>query len=153
MHFRKQTKQSASFGDNCSHGLSLTVHDGNQMDIRIVHAPEIFRNNASFALSFTAFREISASKNESCAATEFDCEDSTCIDLYLRCDGWANCRTRKDEDYLTTCRSRPIGAVESFIIRHQEYLQVVVMLIVFALVIGAAFGVYWGVNKICRSQK
>lgn len=40
---------------------------------------------------------------ETCRPDEFDCEDSTCIDIGLKCDGVDNCKYRYDEDKQTTC--------------------------------------------------
>ena len=37
------------------------------------------------------------------ARTEFDCDDGTCIDLSLKCNGAFNCKYRYDEDAATTC--------------------------------------------------
>lgn len=42
-------------------------------------------------------------KSEKCSITEFDCEDSTCIDASLKCDGVDNCKYRYDEDKTNTC--------------------------------------------------
>lgn len=42
-------------------------------------------------------------KAETCRPDEFDCEDSTCIDIGLKCDGVDNCKYRYDEDKQTTC--------------------------------------------------
>ncbi|XP_017490569.1 PREDICTED: neuropilin and tolloid-like protein 2, partial [Rhagoletis zephyria] len=54
-----------------------------------------------FEIIFTAFREVK--NKEKCLPNEFDCEDSTCIDGSLKCDGVENCKYRYDEEKSQTC--------------------------------------------------
>ncbi|CAH0717621.1 unnamed protein product, partial [Brenthis ino] len=48
--------------------------------------------------NFTAYRTVDPSKDDKCKEGEFDCEDNTCIDEVLRCDHYANCRLKADEE-------------------------------------------------------
>ena len=91
----------------------------NQMNIRFFAKHDALQN-VQFEITFTAFRElnnkgihrfniplissiVSSFGTEQCRSDEFDCEDSTCIDLTLKCDGYDNCKYRYDEDKQTTC--------------------------------------------------
>ncbi|OTF82176.1 neuropilin and tolloid-like protein 2-like protein, partial [Euroglyphus maynei] len=66
-----------------------------------------------------------------CRSDEFDCEDSTCIDIGLKCDGVDNCKYRYDEDKQTTCAPGNKGVL------NLNSQHMVVILIVFcALVFG-----------------
>ena len=76
-----------------------------------------------FEIIFTAFREVKNKGKEivylstvcfqvlkrcfvdleKCLPNEFDCEDSTCIDGSLKCDGVENCKYRYDEEKSQTC--------------------------------------------------
>ncbi|XP_056635302.1 neuropilin and tolloid-like protein 1 [Diorhabda sublineata] len=59
-----------------------------------------------FQANFTAFREQGTAKNVKCnEGKEFDCEDATCIDISLKCNGKYNCRFRWDEDDCVTSQS------------------------------------------------
>lgn len=63
--------------------------------------------NSDFSLLYTAFTKKKAvdGKNTtlSCGQGEFDCDDDTCIDLDLVCDGQANCKFKKDEATCNVC--------------------------------------------------
>lgn len=92
--------------------------DGNHMNIRFFAKSDAL-NNVLFEITFTAFRELPNKGNvilftsvcwlifflvlEHCREDEFDCEDSTCIDISLKCNGIDNCKYRYDEDKQTTC--------------------------------------------------
>ncbi|CAG2109001.1 unnamed protein product [Medioppia subpectinata] len=72
------------------------------MHIRFFAKPDALQNT-DFAIMYTQFREINNSAGEKCWHNEFDCQDNTCIDRSLICDGWDNCLYRYDEDKRTTC--------------------------------------------------
>ncbi|XP_045761855.1 uncharacterized protein LOC123865066 isoform X2 [Maniola jurtina] len=72
--------------------------DGHIMHVRLYAAKEQ-REKTYIDATFTAYRMLDLSKNNTCdAETEFDCQDSTCIDISLRCDNYANCRLKADEE-------------------------------------------------------
>nr|XP_027203677.1 uncharacterized protein LOC113797486 isoform X1 [Dermatophagoides pteronyssinus] len=103
--------------------------DDNHMNIRFFAKPDAL-SNVQFEITFTAFRELS-NKAETCRPDEFDCEDSTCIDIGLKCDGVDNCKYRYDEDKQTTCAPGNKGVL------NLNSQHMVVILIVFcALVFG-----------------
>lgn len=56
---------------------------------------------SKFSLLYTAFTKKKPvdGKNTtlSCGGDEFDCDDETCIDASLFCDGLPNCKFKKDE--------------------------------------------------------
>nr|XP_046918231.1 uncharacterized protein LOC124498515 isoform X2 [Dermatophagoides farinae] len=102
--------------------------DDNHMNIRFFAKPDAL-SNVQFEITFTAFRELS--NKETCRPDEFDCEDSTCIDIGLKCDGVDNCKYRYDEDKQTTCAPGNKGVL------NLNSQHMVVILIVFcALVFG-----------------
>lgn len=53
--------------------------------------------NSSFEFVYTAFRKRESNGTSTCTSDEFDCEDDTCIDKSLKCDGYPNCKFKKDE--------------------------------------------------------
>lgn len=57
--------------------------------------------DSQFELSYTAYikKRFLDGKNStpSCAKDEFDCDDDTCIAKKLECDGYSNCKFKRDE--------------------------------------------------------
>ncbi|XP_023934011.2 uncharacterized protein LOC112043004 [Bicyclus anynana] len=71
---------------------------GNIMHVRLYAAKEQ-RTKTFIDATFTAFRTLDLYKNNTCdAETEFDCQDNTCIDIDLKCNNYANCRLKADEE-------------------------------------------------------
>lgn len=94
-------KRKARF---CGTATEPQKSDGNIINIRF-HAKEGLIENQEkdfrFEILFTAFR---TNDREKCNdKTEFDCDDGTCIDISLKCNGDFNCKYRYDEDAATTC--------------------------------------------------
>lgn len=62
---------------------------------------------SDFSLLYTAFTKKRAidGKNTTlaCGPDEFDCDDDTCIDSSLYCDGQPNCKFKKDELNCIVC--------------------------------------------------
>lgn len=57
---------------------------------------------SKFTLLYTAYRKKDSNNGTSqCTADEFDCDDDSCIDASLQCDGYANCKFKKDEQGCT----------------------------------------------------
>ncbi|XP_064093246.1 LOW QUALITY PROTEIN: neuropilin and tolloid-like protein 1 [Macrobrachium nipponense] len=58
--------------------------------------------DSNFRAWFTAYRDrIPAGEkddNKTCKPEEYDCDDATCIDLTLKCNGIKNCRHEYDEE-------------------------------------------------------
>ncbi|CAG2116894.1 unnamed protein product, partial [Medioppia subpectinata] len=101
----------------------------NVMHIRFFAKHDALQN-VNFEITYTAFRELSSSK-EKCRPNEFDCEDSTCIDKQLKCDGYFNCKYRYDEDKTSTC-APDTGGIFNFTSQH----MVVILVVFCALVLG-----------------
>ncbi|XP_061724295.1 uncharacterized protein LOC133530402 [Cydia pomonella] len=63
---------------------------------------------------------------ESCDATELDCQDGTCIDSTLACNGIADCRLKSDED-SESCKE----AAQSLV----KEPHILVILVIFSLIL------------------
>lgn len=108
----------------CGTQAESLTSKSNQMNIRFFAKPEALsaQNPPEFEIIFTAFRALQAKgksiaalitssadhllgscASESCRLDEFDCDDMTCIDISLKCDGRDNCKYRYDEEKQTTC--------------------------------------------------
>lgn len=63
--------------------------------------------SSDFSFLYTAFTKKKAvdGKNTTlaCGQGEFDCDDDTCIDIDLVCDGQSNCKFKKDETNCKVC--------------------------------------------------
>ncbi|XP_052759575.1 neuropilin and tolloid-like protein 1 [Galleria mellonella] len=71
--------------------------DGNLMYVRL-YASKAAKAGTNFSATYTAFRTLDPNKDDKCNDTQFDCEDNTCIEKVLTCNGYANCRLKTDED-------------------------------------------------------
>ncbi|XP_034826454.2 uncharacterized protein [Maniola hyperantus] len=81
-----------------SGGTADDDDDGHRMHVRLYAAKEQ-KDKTYIDATFTAFRILDLTKNNTCdAETEFDCQDGTCIDISLRCNNYANCRLKADEE-------------------------------------------------------
>ncbi|XP_074599408.1 tolloid-like protein 2 isoform X2 [Brevipalpus obovatus] len=101
-----------------------------------------------FVVSFTAVRRITPP--EQCTPDEFYCEDSTCIDSSLKCDGEANCRLRYDEN-KSECEEAD-DAFTSFDSNH----MIIILILFFCLVIGMCASIVvscWGKIKERRQRE
>lgn len=53
---------------------------------------------SKFTILYTAFRKKEGTNGTTkCITGEFDCDDDSCIDANLTCDGYDNCKFKKDE--------------------------------------------------------
>ncbi|XP_063388291.1 neuropilin and tolloid-like protein 2 [Cydia fagiglandana] len=77
-----------------------------------------------FQAHFTSFRTLKG--DESCDATELDCQDGTCIDSSLACNGIADCRLKSDED-PESCKE----AAQSLV----KEPHILVILVIFSLIL------------------
>ncbi|XP_066952630.1 neuropilin and tolloid-like protein 1 [Macrobrachium rosenbergii] len=72
----------------------------NVLYFRFFAMPDAIDSN--FRAWFTAYRDrIPAGEkddNKTCKPEEYDCDDATCIDLTLKCNGIKNCRHEYDEE-------------------------------------------------------
>ncbi|XP_034826329.1 uncharacterized protein [Maniola hyperantus] len=116
----------------------------NVMHVRLYAA----RNGAvKINATFTAFRTLNANNNEKCdESTEFDCEDNTCIASILKCDNYANCRLKADEE-----PDKCVHTTESMI--HQTHIKVI--LIIFCLILsGMSFVFFFKcIRKLYQDHK
>lgn len=116
-----------------------------------------------------------------CYSSEFDCDDGTCIDGDLVCDGYNNCKYRYDEDPNTTClRGEPLIHPsinqlidESLIIDYSSHClpsftgntgsliltsehMIIILIVFFALVLGMCASITvscWGKIQERRQRK
>ncbi|XP_063542745.1 uncharacterized protein LOC134751291 [Cydia strobilella] len=78
-----------------------------------------------FQAHFTSFRTLKG--DESCdGTTELDCQDGTCIDSSLGCNGIADCRLKSDED-PESCKE----AAQSLV----KEPHILVILVIFSLIL------------------
>ncbi|KAL4705465.1 hypothetical protein ACJJTC_007037, partial [Scirpophaga incertulas] len=102
---------------------------------------------STFNATFTAYRTLDPSKDERCDPDEeFDCEDNTCIHNSLKCDKYAHCRLKADED-PDLCK----GKAESML----NEPHILAILIIFVILITGMFFkfVYKFGRKLWRDQK
>ncbi|KAL5278301.1 neto-1 family protein [Megaselia abdita] len=95
---------------------------------------------SSFDILYTAYRDKPA--GQLCADNEYDCEDATCIDAELKCNGRANCKFRWDED---NCGGAVGGMSE----------HVIIIIVVFGLILSGMFVTFLVncIRKIMEDQK
>ncbi|XP_045505599.1 neuropilin and tolloid-like protein 1 [Colias croceus] len=98
---------------------------GNIMYVRLFTSKA--GRGSSFNATFTAFRSLDPNRDEKCDPdTEFDCADNTCIDIKLKCDNYAHCRLKADEEQ-DICKV----AKESML----KQPHILVILIIFSLIL------------------
>ncbi|KAJ8710371.1 hypothetical protein PYW07_009737 [Mythimna separata] len=123
---------------------TLSETNGNIMYVRM-YATKEARTNTTFNATFNAYRRL-ASIDELCHDDEFDCEDSTCIDVHLACDDIAHCRLKTDEDG-SLCTVMAVSTL------HQTNILaifIVFMLILSGIMFVIIFKFMW---KIYKDQK
>ena len=84
----------------CGSVVEIVTSKTNVLHLRFFADLEVIKS--SFEANFTAYtsyRDTEASGK--CAPSEFDCEDATCVDMSLRCNGRINCKFRNDEENCT----------------------------------------------------
>ncbi|XP_077302836.1 neuropilin and tolloid-like isoform X2 [Arctopsyche grandis] len=114
---------------------------GNKFHLRYMVYPKAI--NSTFELLYTAYRE--KDKDQNCLDDEYDCEDNTCINLDLKCNGRFNCRLKWDED---NCLKSKDGAP-------MQSEHIVIILVVFSLILfgmAAAF-VFNCVKKLISDHR
>nr|XP_026499988.1 uncharacterized protein LOC113403619 [Vanessa tameamea] len=102
---------------------------------------------SNFNATFTAYRSLDTSKDgDKCKENEFDCEDNTCIDIGLKCNDYANCRLKADEE-----KDICIIITESMI--NQTHIKVI--LIIFCLILsGMSFVFFFKcIRKLYQDHK
>uniref|UniRef100_A0A182QVT1 CUB domain-containing protein n=1 Tax=Anopheles farauti TaxID=69004 RepID=A0A182QVT1_9DIPT len=117
--FTERTDLPSRLKNFCGSIADSVVSRSNVLHIRFF--AEAAAINSTFSILFTAFREKAA--GETCDDNEYDCEDATCIDGELRCNGRINCRFRWDED---ECQKQTAAQSE----------HVIIIVIVFGLILG-----------------
>ncbi|CAH0403178.1 unnamed protein product [Chilo suppressalis] len=153
--FGSELEYSARLAHYCgSVANSVTTKDseggkgkdkGNLMYVRFFAS--MTAKDSQFNASYTAFRTLDPNKDEKCDEDEeFDCEDNTCIALNLRCDGYAHCRLKADED-VDLCK----GQAESMI----SQPHIMVILIIFSLILsGMSFVFFFKcIRKLYQDHK
>ncbi|XP_063542749.1 uncharacterized protein LOC134751294 [Cydia strobilella] len=97
---------------------------------------------SNFSTIYTQFRTADLCD----ADNEFDCKDSTCIDISLRCDEIAHCRLKNDEDPME-CK----GEAQS-LVRDKDTRNI---LIVFSLILSGMVAVFLFkcIRKLYNDQK
>ncbi|XP_053618177.1 uncharacterized protein LOC128679766 [Plodia interpunctella] len=101
--------------------------EGNIMHVRL-YASKVAREDTDFIAQYTVFRTLDPSdEDDKCIPDEeFDCQDSTCIAAELKCNRYANCRLKTDED-AELCK----GEAESII----SQPHIMVILVIFSLIL------------------
>lgn len=97
---------------------------------------------SKFTLLYTAYRKKDSNNGTSqCTADEFDCDDDSCIDSSLQCDGYSNCKFKKDEQ----------GCVKA----EGETKDLWVIIAVFSALLGAMTSVFLFncIRTLIRDQK
>ncbi|XP_076333276.1 uncharacterized protein LOC143237663 isoform X3 [Tachypleus tridentatus] len=98
--------------------------EGNTLHVRYFADPKAFY--AKFTIIYTAFRE-----SEHCYPdSEFDCDDGTCIDKSLKCNGHFNCRYRYDEEDAICVE----GSLPAVVLKSEH--MIIILVVFFALVVG-----------------
>ncbi|KAJ8710535.1 hypothetical protein PYW08_009050 [Mythimna loreyi] len=131
-------------GSVANHVTTLSETNGHIMYVRL-YATKEARENTTFNATFNSYRRL-ASIDEDCHSDEFDCEDSTCIDLRLACDNIVHCRLKNDED-SALCTVMAVSAL------HKPSILasfVVFMLILSGTMLVIIFKMLW---KIYKDQK
>lgn len=116
-------KQLAKF---CGTGTEPQKSSGNILHIHYYLLPEKEALDSKFTLIYTALRE----SPECDPATEFNCEDGTCIEKSLRCNEQYNCKYRYDEDPAICTSASKAGVVLT-----SEHM-IIILIVFFALVFG-----------------
>ncbi|KAJ0171341.1 hypothetical protein K1T71_012891 [Dendrolimus kikuchii] len=107
-------------------------HDepSNVMHVRLFEARTARENSkekTSINASYTAYRTLNPNSDDTCnIEKEFDCQDNTCIDIALKCNRYANCRLKADED-VELCK----GVEESIL----KQAHILVILVIFSLIL------------------
>ncbi|XP_060807269.1 neuropilin and tolloid-like protein 2 [Amyelois transitella] len=101
--------------------------EGNVMHVRL-YASKSAKDETKFTAHYTVFRTLdSTNENDKCDEDEeFDCQDSTCIAADLKCNSYANCRLKADEE-ADLCK----GETESII----SQTHILVILVIFSLIL------------------
>ncbi|XP_022243321.1 uncharacterized protein LOC111086090, partial [Limulus polyphemus] len=118
--------------------------EGNTLHVRYFADPKAFY--AKFSIVYTAFRE-----SEHCYPDrEFDCDDGTCIDKSLKCNGHFNCRYRYDEED-TICVE---GSLPAVVLKSEH--MIIILVVFFALVVGMCASISiscYGKIKVRRERE
>lgn len=96
---------------------------GNLMYVHLFTSNRAYKTQ--FKATYTVFRTLDPNVGE-CEEDEFDCEDNTCIDITLKCDRYAHCRLKADEDY-ELCKTE----TESLLSKP----HILVILVIFSLIL------------------
>ncbi|CAO1392044.1 unnamed protein product [Diamesa serratosioi] len=94
--FQGQTDIPSRIQNFCGSIADSVTSKSNVLHIR--YFSEAAAINSSFQILYTAYRDKPIIPGSTCGAEEYDCEDNTCIDKHLRCNGRINCRFRWDEE-------------------------------------------------------
>ncbi|KAG6457101.1 neuropilin and tolloid-like protein 2 [Manduca sexta] len=109
---------------------SVTTKDDGKGPTNIMHvrlyASKTAKDKTSFNANFTSYRTMDPGKDDKCSETEFDCEDNTCINITLKCDAYANCRLKADED-IELCKTETESVIKK--------THIMVILVIFSLIL------------------
>ncbi|CAH2097382.1 unnamed protein product [Euphydryas editha] len=123
-----------------------TNEKANIIHVRL-YASKATGKKSNFTAVFTAFRSLDTSKDsDKCTDDEFDCQDNTCIDINLRCNDYANCRLKADEE-------KEICTVITDSMINQTHIKVI--LIIFCLILsGMSFVFFFKcIRKLYQDHK
>lgn len=143
--FPKQTDLDKRLKNFCGSIADSITSSENVLHIRFY--ADYSARNSCFTSLFTAFRETT--NGGACDPdTESDCQDNTCINKTLWCNGAVNCRFKWDEE---DCK--PKSGSFADVIASSEQL-IIIMVIFCMLVFGMCFAfVYNCIGKLLRDHR
>nr|XP_018897448.1 PREDICTED: uncharacterized protein LOC109030773 [Bemisia tabaci]XP_018897449.1 PREDICTED: uncharacterized protein LOC109030773 [Bemisia tabaci]XP_018897450.1 PREDICTED: uncharacterized protein LOC109030773 [Bemisia tabaci] len=142
--FPERTDLPSRLHNFCGSIAEIVQSPSNILHVRFVAEAKAI--NSTFEALFTAFRD--KGKGGVCDdATEYDCEDATCISLDLKCNDRPNCRFRWDE---ADCENK----LDAFgkIMQSQH---IIIILIIFVLILaGMCFAFIFNITrKLIHDQR
>ncbi|XP_018351264.1 PREDICTED: uncharacterized protein LOC108753835 isoform X2 [Trachymyrmex septentrionalis] len=138
--FAEKTDISSRAKQFCGSIADTITIDKNIAYLRFYAEPKAL--NSTFEAVVTAIRQ----KDKACKEDEYDCEDATCIDAELMCNGRNNCRFKWDEEN-EQCKKKTGRLIDSH--------HIVIILVVFSLIMfGMSFAfVFNCVRKLIRDHR
>ncbi|XP_053980364.1 uncharacterized protein LOC128877245 [Hylaeus volcanicus] len=141
--FKERTDMSSREKNFCGSIADTVVIHTNIAFVRFYAEPKAL--NSSFEAVMTALRDRDPG-DKPCLDDEYYCEDATCIDANLTCNGRVNCRFRWDEEDQA-CHTKKSRLIDS--------QHIVIILIIFSLILfGMSFAfVFNCIRKLVRDHR
>ncbi|XP_026316498.1 uncharacterized protein LOC113227727 [Hyposmocoma kahamanoa] len=124
--FGRELEEEKRLAIYCGSVANAVNSQDNIMYIRM-YTSKTAEKGSTFNATFNAYRQLDPNKdNDVCREDEFDCEDNTCIDGSLKCNEYANCRLKTDED-KDTCKGETTSKINE--------PHIMVILVIFSLIL------------------